>query len=206
MSASCSAPRPSYSSSPIPFVGPLTNRIGYTIPMFIGFVIMFLSTILFAFGTSYGMLFLARTLQGVGSACTSTSGMGNARSGTYSSPSDQSGSPRTNPSSPPSSPFLYFSILYFSGISGRRGARKCDGDSAGRSGAGSAGGTAVRRDPVRSGAGRSCPSFSSLSSASSTEFFSSSFSARTSIAVLNHRPPPQSQRRSTSSLRDLVTR
>lgn len=28
-----------------PFVGPLTNRIGYSIPMFMGFVIMFLSTL-----------------------------------------------------------------------------------------------------------------------------------------------------------------
>lgn len=28
-----------------PFVGPVTNKIGYSIPMFIGFVIMFLSTL-----------------------------------------------------------------------------------------------------------------------------------------------------------------
>ena len=28
-----------------PFVGPLTNRIGYSIPMFMGFIIMFLSTL-----------------------------------------------------------------------------------------------------------------------------------------------------------------
>lgn len=28
-----------------PFIGPLTNRIGYSIPMFIGFIIMFVSTI-----------------------------------------------------------------------------------------------------------------------------------------------------------------
>lgn len=28
-----------------PFIGPLTNRIGYSIPMFVGFVIMFVSTI-----------------------------------------------------------------------------------------------------------------------------------------------------------------
>ncbi len=54
----------------------MTNKIGYTIPMFTGFVIMFLSTLLFAFGSSYGMLWMARALQGIGSACTSTSGMG----------------------------------------------------------------------------------------------------------------------------------
>ncbi|CAI4232133.1 unnamed protein product [Auanema sp. JU1783] len=59
-----------------PWVGPLTNRIGYSVPMFVGFVIMFLSTLLFAFGESYPMLWLARAMQGVGSACTSTSGMG----------------------------------------------------------------------------------------------------------------------------------
>ncbi|CAI5455246.1 unnamed protein product [Caenorhabditis angaria] len=59
-----------------PWIGPLTNKIGYTLPMFGGFVIMFSSTILFAFGDSYFTLWLARALQGVGSACTSTSGMG----------------------------------------------------------------------------------------------------------------------------------
>ncbi|KAI6204505.1 MFS domain-containing protein [Aphelenchoides besseyi] len=59
-----------------PMIGPWTNKIGYTIPMFTGFVIMFLSTLLFAFGSTYGTLWLARALQGIGSACTSTSGMG----------------------------------------------------------------------------------------------------------------------------------
>jgi MFS transporter, DHA1 family, solute carrier family 18 (vesicular amine transporter), member 1/2 len=28
-----------------PFIGPLTNRIGYSIPMFIGFAVMFISTL-----------------------------------------------------------------------------------------------------------------------------------------------------------------
>ncbi|GAA51459.1 Synaptic vesicular amine transporter [Clonorchis sinensis] len=59
-----------------PLVGPLTNRIGYSIPMFTGFLIMFVSTVVFAFGKSYGVLFFARALQGVGSACSSVSGMG----------------------------------------------------------------------------------------------------------------------------------
>ncbi|XP_030377291.1 synaptic vesicular amine transporter isoform X2 [Scaptodrosophila lebanonensis] len=59
-----------------PIVGPLTHRIGYSIPMFAGFVIMFLSTIIFAFGRSYLVLFIARALQGIGSSCSSVSGMG----------------------------------------------------------------------------------------------------------------------------------
>ncbi|CAK1587890.1 unnamed protein product [Parnassius mnemosyne] len=59
-----------------PFVGPLTHRIGYSIPMFTGFILMFLSTLIFAFGRSYGVLFVARALQGIGSSCSSVSGMG----------------------------------------------------------------------------------------------------------------------------------
>lgn len=59
-----------------PFVGPLTHKIGYSIPMFAGFIIMFLSTIIFAFGRSYSVLFIARALQGIGSSCSSVSGMG----------------------------------------------------------------------------------------------------------------------------------
>lgn len=58
-----------------PFVGMITNRVGFTVPMFVGFTIMFLSTIVFAFGTTYGTLFMARAIQGIGSACTSVAGM-----------------------------------------------------------------------------------------------------------------------------------
>lgn len=58
-----------------PFIGTLTNKVGFTIPMFTGFVIMFLSTLVFAFGSSYSTLFIARAIQGVGSACTSVAGM-----------------------------------------------------------------------------------------------------------------------------------
>lgn len=35
---------------------------------------MFLSTVIFTFGTSFAVLWFARALQGIGSACTSTSG------------------------------------------------------------------------------------------------------------------------------------
>ncbi|CAH1641990.1 unnamed protein product [Spodoptera littoralis] len=59
-----------------PFVGPLTHKIGYSIPMFTGFILMFLSTLIFAFGRSYSVLFIARALQGIGSSCSSVSGMG----------------------------------------------------------------------------------------------------------------------------------
>ncbi|CAJ0575817.1 unnamed protein product, partial [Mesorhabditis spiculigera] len=59
-----------------PFIGPLTTRIGFSVPLFIGFIIMIVSTILFAFGQSYGVLFAARAIQGIGSASVATAGMG----------------------------------------------------------------------------------------------------------------------------------
>ncbi|KAK7008577.1 vesicular monoamine transporter [Biomphalaria glabrata] len=59
-----------------PFIGPVTNRVGYTIPMFVGFFIMMVSTIIFAFGETYAVLFVARTVQGIGSSCSSVAGMG----------------------------------------------------------------------------------------------------------------------------------
>ncbi|XP_045735264.1 chromaffin granule amine transporter isoform X2 [Mirounga angustirostris] len=59
-----------------PFVGPLTNRIGYHIPMFAGFVILFVSTVMFAFSGTYTLLFVARTLQGIGSSFSSVAGLG----------------------------------------------------------------------------------------------------------------------------------
>ncbi|NXH33890.1 VMAT1 protein, partial [Myiagra hebetior] len=59
-----------------PWVGLLTNRIGYHIPMFIGFCIMFLSTLMFAFSGTYTLLFIARALQGVGSSFSSVAGLG----------------------------------------------------------------------------------------------------------------------------------
>ena len=59
-----------------PFTGALIDRIGYDIPMCIGLCIIFLSTTTFAFGRSYAVLFVARSLQGVGSAFADTSGLG----------------------------------------------------------------------------------------------------------------------------------
>ena len=62
-----------------PFSGTLIDRIGYDIPMCIGLLVIFFSTITFAFGHSYKVLFLARSLQGVGSAFADTSGLGRIR-------------------------------------------------------------------------------------------------------------------------------
>ncbi|NWY89713.1 VMAT1 protein, partial [Loxia curvirostra] len=59
-----------------PWVGVLTNRIGYHIPMFLGFTIMFLSTVMFAFSGTYTLLLIARALQGVGSSFSSVAGLG----------------------------------------------------------------------------------------------------------------------------------
>jgi DHA1 family vesicular acetylcholine transporter-like MFS transporter 3 len=58
-----------------PFTGALIDRIGYDRPLMIGLSVMFFSTIAFAFGESYAVLFVARSLQGVGSAFADTSGL-----------------------------------------------------------------------------------------------------------------------------------
>ncbi|VDN37940.1 unnamed protein product, partial [Cylicostephanus goldi] len=61
------------------FVNPLSgfiiDRVGYEIPMVVGLAVMFSSTAIFALGRSYGVLFLARSLQGFGSAFADTSGL-----------------------------------------------------------------------------------------------------------------------------------
>ncbi|CAD5229654.1 unnamed protein product [Bursaphelenchus okinawaensis] len=56
--------------------GPLTNRIGYSVVLFLGFVLIAASTITFAFSTAYWTLILARSVQGIGSAFTNTAGLG----------------------------------------------------------------------------------------------------------------------------------
>lgn len=58
-----------------PFTGTLMDRIGYDIPMMIGLSIIFVSTSMFAIGKSYGALFVARSMQGIGSAFADTSGL-----------------------------------------------------------------------------------------------------------------------------------
>ena len=58
-----------------PFTGAFIDRVGYDFPMMIGLTIMFFSTTVFAFGKSYGVLFFARSLQGIGSAFADTSGL-----------------------------------------------------------------------------------------------------------------------------------
>ncbi|KAL8580410.1 hypothetical protein ACOMHN_020887 [Nucella lapillus] len=58
-----------------PVTGTLIDRIGYSVPMMIGLSVMFITTTVFAFGESYVIMFLARSLQGIGSAFADTSGL-----------------------------------------------------------------------------------------------------------------------------------
>ncbi|XP_018108985.1 chromaffin granule amine transporter isoform X2 [Xenopus laevis] len=59
-----------------PIVSLFTNRVGYGLPMFLGFVIMLISIFTFAFGGSYIFLLLARMLQGIGSSFIVVAGLG----------------------------------------------------------------------------------------------------------------------------------
>ena len=58
-----------------PISGTLIDRIGYDVPLFIGLNVMFLSTLTFAFAENYATLFLARSMQGFGSAFADTAGI-----------------------------------------------------------------------------------------------------------------------------------
>ncbi|KAJ3610567.1 hypothetical protein NHX12_022659 [Muraenolepis orangiensis] len=58
-----------------PLSGTFIDRVGYDIPLFIGLNVMFLSTLTFAFAENYATLFLARSMQGVGSAFADTAGI-----------------------------------------------------------------------------------------------------------------------------------
>uniref|UniRef100_A0A8D0L3C6 Solute carrier family 18 member A3 n=1 Tax=Sphenodon punctatus TaxID=8508 RepID=A0A8D0L3C6_SPHPU len=58
-----------------PLSGTFIDRVGYDIPLLIGLTVMFLSTVIFAFAENYATLFVARSLQGLGSAFADTSGI-----------------------------------------------------------------------------------------------------------------------------------
>ncbi|XP_023315215.1 synaptic vesicular amine transporter-like [Trichogramma pretiosum] len=58
-----------------PAVGSLTGRLGYARPLLLGNVGLLLVALLFAFGRTYAVLFLARSVQGLSSACIGVSGM-----------------------------------------------------------------------------------------------------------------------------------
>lgn len=58
-----------------PLSGTFIDRVGYDIPLFIGLIVMFFSTVIFAFAENYATLFVARSLQGLGSAFADTSGI-----------------------------------------------------------------------------------------------------------------------------------
>ena len=59
-----------------PFTGTFIDRVGYVIPLTLGLMVMFSSTTLFAFARTYGVLFIARSLQGLGSALADTASLG----------------------------------------------------------------------------------------------------------------------------------
>ncbi|KAM4749113.1 chromaffin granule amine transporter-like [Rhinophrynus dorsalis] len=52
----------------------IINRIGYDAPLFCGFVIFFISVLMFAVAGSYTLLFMARAVQGIGSSFSTVSG------------------------------------------------------------------------------------------------------------------------------------
>lgn len=58
-----------------PVVGVLSDRVGRKLPMVVGLVGLFGSTLLFAFSSDLTMLFIARALQGVSAAATWTAGL-----------------------------------------------------------------------------------------------------------------------------------
>lgn len=57
-----------------PFSGSLIDRIGYDFPMILGLCIGCVSTFIFAYTNTFTLLFVARALQGIGSALSDTSG------------------------------------------------------------------------------------------------------------------------------------
>ncbi|XP_066586539.1 synaptic vesicular amine transporter-like isoform X1 [Prorops nasuta] len=58
-----------------PAVGTITGTLGYVKPLFLGNLCLLVSALLFAIGRTYEILFLARSIQGISSACIGVSGM-----------------------------------------------------------------------------------------------------------------------------------
>ncbi|XP_050082072.1 synaptic vesicular amine transporter [Anopheles aquasalis] len=58
-----------------PIVGSGTGRYGFCLPIAFGTVNLLVASLIFGFGTSYGSLFVARAIHGVGSACIGVCGM-----------------------------------------------------------------------------------------------------------------------------------
>lgn len=51
-----------------PAAGHLTERVGYSIPLYSGFCVLFVSTLVYGFASGYWLLFVARAIQGLGSS------------------------------------------------------------------------------------------------------------------------------------------
>nr|XP_009858479.1 synaptic vesicular amine transporter-like [Ciona intestinalis] len=56
-------------------VGPITEKIGFDVPLLAGYIVMATSALMFAFGKSFAFLLVARAIQGIGSAATATAGL-----------------------------------------------------------------------------------------------------------------------------------
>ncbi|RWS05864.1 hypothetical protein B4U79_18147 [Dinothrombium tinctorium] len=56
-----------------PFVGKLINRFGYCLPQTLGSAILLLSSLIYAFGENFALLFMARSIHGMASAFTTIS-------------------------------------------------------------------------------------------------------------------------------------
>ncbi|XP_063609348.1 synaptic vesicular amine transporter-like [Penaeus indicus] len=59
-----------------PLVGPLTARVGYSLPLVAGTHVLILSALMFAYAESFSIMFLARSLQGIASSCIAIAGLG----------------------------------------------------------------------------------------------------------------------------------
>ncbi|XP_073816224.1 putative mushroom body vesicular transporter portabella [Musca autumnalis] len=58
-----------------PIVGNLSTKYGYRLPIVMGTFFLLISSLVFAVGETYAMLLIARSVQGIGSACIGVCGM-----------------------------------------------------------------------------------------------------------------------------------